>query len=325
MSKKRLFSFFKLVVVLGFAITLQACSLTVPIDSPDVSEYAYTQKSDGAVANLKFENKLDENHKLSSSKLPIHFKHNGEAVDPAPFVFESLEKELASRMLPVQYLDSSENVVQLEKFNILSHRVSGFSPMVTISTMQADLKTSTGTKTIASMVKRAKLPVWTMTEVNEPCYNEPVELMIKELAAKINNELFGYSLDDAIVDSLVEKIKRDGNDDKLAYFDVYELGFSNNPKAIAPLKEFTTHNSDYIRLSAISGLGILGATEHFDYLKSIYRDAKIWQDRGMALKAIGDLGTTEGIAFLSKEKEKWAEQTSNEAVWNTIIINLYLD
>jgi len=44
----------------------------------------------------------------------------------------------------------------------------------------------------------------------------------------------------------------------------------------------------------------------------------------MALKAIGDMGNKEAIDFLLQERKKWASQTTNEAVWNTTIIDLYV-
>ncbi len=310
--------------ILALAVVVQACSLNVPIDKPSVSELAYIQQGDVDSVTLKLEDKLGKNHELStSSPLTINLNHEGSAIDPAPFVFSSLKKELEARQLNVTYSDQSNNVIDLEKFNIISHRANGFSPMVTISTLKAELKTSEGTKTIASMVKRGKVPIWTMSEINDPCYSQPFELMIKEFAAKINSSLFHYSLADKDVETLVEKIKQESESNDLVYFDVYELGFSNNPNAVEPLKEFTQSDNEYVRLAAISSLGIIGATQYYDDLKSIYMNAKIWQDRGMALKAIGDLGTEQALAFIASEKSKWSAQTTKEAKWNMAIINLY--
>jgi hypothetical protein len=326
MSQSRISINLKRVSVLALATFVQACSLNVPIDKPGVSELAYVQQGDIDSITLKLEDKLGDNHQLStSSPLTINLKHEGSAIDPAPFVFSSLKKELAARQLSVSYSDQSDTVLDLEKFNIISHRSNGFSPMVTISTLKAELQTREGTKTIASMVKRGKVPIWTMSEINDPCYSQPFELMIKEFAAKINSSLFHYSLADADVMNLVEKIKQESESNDLVYFDVYELGFSNNPNAIEPLKEFSQSENEYVRLAAISSLGILGATQYFDDLKSIYLNANLWQDRGMALKAIGDLGTEQALAFIASEKSKWSDQATKEAKWNMAVINLYID
>lgn len=86
--------------------------------------------------------------------------------------------------------------------------------------------------------------------------------------------------------------------------DVYQLGFSNNKLAIPELVKLTKHSSEYIRLAAISSLGIMRAVDQFDLLVRLYQNkGGLWQDRAMALKAIGDLGTPESHAYLQKE---WA-------------------
>ena len=80
-----------------------------------------------------------------------------------------------------------------------------------------------------------------------------------------------------------------------------------------------------MRLAAISSLGILKAESTYPTLKNIYETARLWQDRGMALKAMGDLGTPESLAFLASERPKFSGKRDDEAVWNDRIIGLYLD
>jgi hypothetical protein len=324
MKNKDVYSLLKCGLAIGCMGLLQACSLTVPIDSPNVSEFSYSSNDSSAPIVLTLDSGLQEGHKVSKGKLPISLSHEGRELEATPFVFESLKKELASRKLPIEIGQAGDNVVELLDFSVIHHRVSGFSPMVTISTMSANLKTKDGTKRIASMVKRAKVPVWTMDEINDPCYNEPIELLIKEFAAKINRELLDYSLSDDQVSGLISKINSGSGDDRLAYFDVYELGFSNNPKALEALKGFSSHKSDYVRMAAISSLGILEANDYFEELKSIYHNGRLWQDRGMALKAIGDLGGEKSTTFLLAEKQRWEKLSNNEATWNKVIIDLYI-
>jgi hypothetical protein len=310
--------------VLGIAAICQACSLNVPINDPRVSGSAYDNKGNTSQTQLRFQNSLPSDHQVSTGRIKVNLKNNGSDLDTAKFVATHLERELKARGTAIEFSDAADNTIELQTFEVLNHRVSGFSPMVTISTAKADLKTAGGSQRIASMVKRGKLPVWTMDEINDPCFNEPIELLIKELAAKINAKLTGYSLTDAEVDALVAKIEANSDKDE-TYFDVYELGFSNNPKAIPKLKEFTSHSSDYLRMAAISSLGMLGSADMLEYLQGIYKNGSLWQDRGMALKAVGDLGTDEALAFLQQEKNRWQAQSSNEALWNVRIIELYVD
>ena len=303
----------------------QACTLTVPVDDPSASTSAYIPGQNQEPTSLKFQSKLPEGHNPSESKLPIKLSNNGKDLVPDQFLATHLQKEFNARGLPLKFSDQGEGQFVLEDFQVISHRVSGFSPMVTLSMAEATFTTDQGSYRIQSLVKRAKLPMWTMDEINEPCYNEPLELLVKELTAKINKDLYGYSMSDEVVDALVTKLDGIAGTDRLAYMDVYELGFSNNPKAIEPLVKFTKHDDDdYVRLAAISSLGILGADNQLDYLKSIYQDAKMWQDRAMALKAIGDLGSQEAVSFLKQQKGTWASGSSDEATWNRKIIELYL-
>lgn len=286
---------------------------------------AYSSGNDNTPAQLKFQSSLNADHKMSVSKLPINLKIQNAPLDGASFFSKNLERELKARGVAFEFNSTSSTVVDLKKVQVLSHRVSGFSPMVTITYVQADLRTNEGSTRIASMVKRAKLPVWSMDEVNEPCYSQPLELVVREMAAKISAQLSDYALTDDQVDALIQKIRSQGDANGLAYYDVYELGFSNNPRAVDALKEFAGSKDDYVRMAAISGLGILGDTASFDFLKQIYSNNRLWQDRGMALKSIGDLGSEAALAFLKQEKSRWQQKSSNEANWNTEIINLYLD
>ena len=310
-----------LVVVIGLT---QACSLNIPIDNPDISETPYNPGDNTRAIQLNLIDSFDENHQIAQGHLKINFLHEKEALKASPFIIESLKKEIASRKLPIEYSSSAENTIEIQKFEILNHRVSGFSPMVTISIIKAVLTTPNGKKNLSAMIKRGKVPVWSMSEVNEPCYNQPVELLIKELAAKINREIIGYSLDDSQVRTLVNKIDAEAETNKLSYFYVYELGFSNNTTAIEPLKIFAKHKGDYIRMAAMSSLGILGVEGYLGDLIATYKSANLWQDRGMALKAIGDIGNDDAVNFLMQERTRWEGQTSDEAKWNTLIIDLYL-
>ena len=325
MDKMAIITAVRITVVTSLLLLSQACTLTVSIDDPEVSTTPYTNQNHPQPTQLAFKSKLAENHQPSESKLPIMLANDGENLLSNNFILTHLQAELTARGMLIEFSDQAENSLLLEDFEILSHRVSGFSPMVTLSMAKAELKTARGSRHIQSIVKRAKVPVWSMDELNEPCYNEPVELLIKELVAKINREMVGGSLADSEVDSLVKNIQGAAGDRDLAYIDVYELGFSNNLKAIPTLVELTRHQSDYVRLAAISGLGILGDPTQLDYLKSIYNDASLWQDRAMALKAIGDLNTDQSKDFLVSQRGKWSQGSANEDIWNTKVINLYLD
>ena len=152
--------------------------------------------------------------------------------------------------------------------------------------------------------------------------NQPLSLATKELAAKIASRLYDARSSDAEVDRLATKIATRGDD---SYLDVYALGFTNNPKAIPTMAKLARDPDEYVRLAAISSLGTLGASDHLDLLKSIHTGEGMWQDRAMALKAIGDLGTPEAKAYLDEQlavlKTRAADKDTN---WTLQVIGLYL-
>lgn len=319
-----------LMIALSIAVS-QACTNTInmPITTPELSTIPY-EGGDQAVG-MSFVDMVGVSHQVvsvSQGGLPYELDvvYNKKPLN-SQFFFDNLKAELTARNLNLAVIENSDYSLRLNDFSILHHRYSGFgagySPIVTLSTVSADLETPDGTHRITSFIRRAKVPWWSMDEVVEACFNQPIEILVRETAAKLNRALFDNSLGDETVQTLISKINQ--KPDKETYLDVLELGYSNNPAAIPALHELTSHEGEYIRQAAITGLGILGATEHLELLTGIYRNAKSWADRGTALKAIGDLGTPAAMEVLSEAKSVWRQRTGNEAAWNLRILGLYLD
>ena len=237
----------------------------------------------------------------------MNFTNNGKPLDPIAFVSEHTSRELVARGIALEKAPVTNNIkVSISKIGIQNHRANGFSPMVTLTSLVADVDTPSGRKRMSVLIKRGKVPVWSFDELNSPCYDEPMNLLTKELAAKINRDVFGLRIDDAEVDRLLAKIKAEAATNPMAYFDVYQLGFGNNPRAIDGLVQLTASEHEYVRLAAISSLGIIKARSQQARLESLYRGigADLWQDRAIALKAIGDLDSNESRAFLQAELER---------------------
>ncbi len=316
---------FALAGVVLLVLMFQACSIKIPVESPKVSENSYTFTKKHPTVPVQFKSDLTKEHEVAVGDRTDVFilEHDGKKIDATDFIRSALKNEIAARKLPMEFVTASGDTLTLEHFEIISHRASGFSPMVTVSTLKLKMRVGDETKTLVSMVKRAKTPVWSMTEVYEPCYNEATTLLVKEIVAKINKAYVGYTLDDDTVASLEKKISSMEHG-RSTYMDVYELGFSNNKSTLGFLKELTNSKDEYIRLAAISSLGILGNDAQFDFLVNLNKSAALWQDRAMALKSIGDLGTQESRDYLKERKAFWTGKTTDEAVWNLKIINLYL-
>lgn len=306
-----------------------AINMPVPIKDPAVSATKYEKTAPVAETTLAFKNEQTaaDKAKILSGTIPMQMMYQDKPFDAVPWLAAQTVKEMSARGLPVKLAAAGENGtgILIRRVHIENHRVSGFSPFVTFTSLRADIETAGGLQRVTAYIKRGKVPVWSFDEVIDPTYNDPLSLLTKELAAKINQKLFKQVVSTEQVNALIVKINQDGAARADAYLDVYQLGFSNNPAAIPELVKLSTHSSEYVRLAALSSLGILQAKDQMPLLISRYESTDgLWQDRAMALKAIGDLGTAESLDYLKKQSKKFENQTNREALWTQEIIALYL-
>lgn len=316
---------------------LQGCATQLPItfavdvDTPEPSQHAYVSADQDQPRSLAFSHQIPAGQvQANGPVLAYKFQQEKKDIDTPKFFTDALSRELKARELPVDLNGTADDQIQLLSYESISHRNNGFSPLVMIAMVKLNLIENGTNHRIAAMIKRAKVPVWTVVESRlvEATINQPQELLVKEVASKVNLALFKNRLADEQVDALIDSVRGNaGNagDEDLAYQQVYELGFSNNPRALPALREFSASEAEYIRLAAISGMGMLGSEAVLDELKALYQSGKLWQDRAVALKAIGDINSPDALVFLKQEQQKWQGQTSQEAVWNSKLIALYLD
>ncbi len=238
---------------------------------------------------------------LNIGTLTVELRHMGNELD---YLGENISRVLKAEGINVLYNNAPQANIKLSvlKFRIRNLRTSGFSPYHTFTTFSADLIHNGETKRITSYFKNSKTPVWTFREVERPCYQVPVEVVVKEIAAKLNRYIFKRVTPSEQVKKLAASINLEIADAASEqYLKVLELGYTNNPVAIELLLPLTKHRETIMREAAISALGMLGANEQFELLKKIY-DTKEKIDKTMALKSIGDLDTPEARAFLDQVK-----------------------
>ena len=307
----------------GFA--LQGCApSSYIVKEPTPSNISYVQGNVGESNTASINDSRNETAKtFSYGVLKADLMLNGAKLDPIKFLKENTAKELSARGIDFNLNDSSDVNIDIKKLEMRNHRTNAYTPFITLTMLSADVKTDAGNERIGVFVKRGKVPVWSFDEIIEPTLNEPLALLVKEFSAKLNSKLYGAKMSDNDLIALVEKISS-GKPTKYTYLDVYQLGFSNNDNAIPHLLELSKSDDEYIRLAAISSLGTIGAKQHLDYLKELSTSAETWTDRAMSLKAIGDLGTDEAIAFLEKAKVELQNEKERERVWSNEIIDLYL-
>lgn len=317
------------VVVASAVLSGCAINMKVPVKDPAPSVTTFKTPAGKAPVSLAFKDERSEENKarVVSGLIPMHVVYEDKPFDPVPWLARHTVKELAARGLPVTLGDGrgGSTTVQVKRLQIENHRASGFSPFVTFTSVRADVITERGPQRITSYVKRGKVPVVSFDEVIDPTYNAPLGIMTKEVAAKLNQQLFQQAISDEDVNALIRKIAADGGKSPDAYLDVYQLGFGNNPRAVPELVKLSAHANEYVRLAAISSLGILKATDQHEFLARTYENTTLlWQDRAMALKAIGDLGTPASRAYLQKQQAQLEGRKDKDATWTKEIIALYL-
>jgi hypothetical protein len=261
-----------------------------------------------------------------SGALPATLKFGNEPINPPSFLATQLQAELRSRGMTIDVGNGEDGSPRLDllTFRMINSRLTAYAPYVTATLLSADLHYGPMTKRVVVWVKRGKVPVWSFDEIVDPTLNEPLSISIKELAAKIASAMGGYMSDDKAVSELLARLDtRSGS----SYLDVYALGFTNNPKAIEPLVKLVNDPDDYVRMAALSSLGILHATAQFSLLKSIHENtAASPEDRVMSLKAIGDLGTPEAMAYLQEQAKALGRSGTSDYVNNFMnqVLALYL-
>lgn len=88
-----------------------------------------------------------------------------------------------------------------------SFRFAAGSPYYTFSIFRGVLVYEGSDYPIRAYFKNGKVPVWAFREVEEPTYNIPVSLLVKEIATKINSAVFQARASDAEVSRLVKRTR----------------------------------------------------------------------------------------------------------------------
>lgn len=318
------------ITIILLIFIIQGCGpKTFIVKNPQTSIEKFVSQNSNQVnvskSSIAFiDDREESKKKFSFGRLPVSLVINGHPVRPIEFLQENVIKELNARNDSAINDINSETKLRINQFEVRNHRTNGYTPFITFSTFKANLEHNGQKHSIISYVKRGKVPVWSFNEVIDPTINEPLAIIIKEVSAKLNSTIYNNKISDTQVNNLIEFIRKNDKS-KLAYLKVYDLGFGNNPKAINALVEFTKYNEEYIRLAAISSLGILQAESQTDYLWSIFESAKIWQDRAMALKALGDINTESSHNKLLQARDSLTKEKDKTAKWFMEVIELYIN
>lgn len=305
--------------------TLQGCASSgYSIGEPIPSQARFTGSPSAAEGDIAIRDARGANPGyFSSGVLPAELRIAGVPFEPMDFLRTHVARELEARGIEGTVSEGGESVVDIDTLRMQNHRTNAYTPFITLTMLSGEINTPNGDIPIGIFITRGKVPVWTFDEVIEPIFTQPMDLLVKELTAKINAAVYGQSLSDDAVDALALQIESNLIDGT-TFLDVYQLGFGNNPRAIDALGRLARHKDQYVRHAAMSSLGILRSTDHIDFLIGVQEDTDSWSDRAVAIKALGDIGTPETLDYLRRLQPKLREDGGKENRWNIQITDLYL-
>lgn len=324
--KRRLVGVPFLLVMALFMLT--GCGgLNYKINNPEISEVKYDNIKDKQVS-IKVEDVRSnkEFHLQTANLKQVNIKLVN-VENPIEWLSQSLKNELVARGIPVVIVDKdsptkADLVLLIKEYEIVSRRVSGFSPWVATHSFYGELQVKDKTYEIPAFFYGGKVPVWSMDEILEPCFNKPMSVVVKEIASKINRYALGYSLSNNKVEQLAIESKQITDAGiKDSYISVLELGGSNNPNAMKALIDLSENEDYMIKAVALSSIGTLGAENEFDFLKQKYEQSSDLA-KFMALKSIGDIGSPEAISFF-KQVKMGEDYMSKNGIKHCV--DLYLD
>jgi hypothetical protein len=295
------------VMVLVVAALFSGCSVKYTIKDPDVSNVKYDKapvkpfvlKVIDKRSNKEFHQKI-----AALSGLSVTLEKMD---DPITWLSQSLEKEFIARKIPVKVVGQNDKspaniVLTINKYDIVSRRLNAYTPWEAFHSFRGEVASGSKTCDIRAYFFNGKVPVWSISEVEDPCFNIPMSLMVKEIASKINTCAINASTGDATVNAIKARAEEEAKKKDIdACFPLFELGGTNNPSAMKPLIAFADYGDRIVRGCALSAIGMLGPGSQFDFLKKKY-DTYEEIDKYMALKSIGDIGTTEARDFVKKAK-----------------------
>jgi hypothetical protein len=311
-------------LVLVFATALTGCSLSYKVQDPVLSSVQYG----GTDLQPLTLNVVDQRTGEDAVFLVKYFGPGGGSSDalsltlenmedPVGYFSQQLEKELNARKIPVRCVvgetAGADMTLLIDRYQIFNIRATGFSPYEACHVFAATL-VADGRKTpIKAYFYNGKTPIWSMNEVEEPCFTIPVSIMVKEVASKINTAAFDLRAPDDKVAALTrtidaETVTPDTDPYERPFWQVLELGYTNNPTALAPLKKYAMDEDDFFSACALSAMGTLGAEGELDFLILRYENGS-FNTRYMAAKAIGDIGTVEALRIL----RDWKTQEAYES------------
>ncbi len=306
----------KFISSIAILMLFTGCSLSYTVKDPVLSTIDYGGKDSTPVTLTIIDQRMDMDSSFLLGQFGVGAKMSKDPAvkikldnieDPIGYFALHLERELNSRKIPVKCVVGktvAEGLTLLiHRYQIANQRNTGFSPWEAFHIFSGTIIKGGQEKTFKTYFYNGKVPVWSMNEIEEPCFTIPISIIIKDVASKINLAVFNLRTPDEKVTRLTDEINSEiGKNSSGSFWKVLELGYTNNSKAMEPLIKYAQESDEFFKSCALSAIGTLGAVGQLEFLKQQYRDGR-YNDRYMAVKAIGDIGTPEALQFIRDLKK----------------------
>jgi len=294
---------FRLLVCMITFLAITGCSLKYAVDDPPPPVFAYQNVDKKPIVMKVVDQRDSVKYMVGISGLQRVDLALDNVEDPLAWLSKGLVKEFNARGVPLQLAakDSAtpaDLTLTVRKYQLINHRASGFSAWESYNVLLGQVTMGSKSCTIPSFFFNSKVPVWSMDEIRKPCVSDPMSVLVKDVASKINQCVFNYGASDADVQRLATAVAAAVTaDSKTSCFPLTDLGSTNNPAALPTLKKFAGHDDSFVHNCAVSAIGTLGAQDQFEFLEGRYNHFAD-NDRVMPLKAIGDIGSSRSQDFL---------------------------
>lgn len=176
---------------------LSGCSLTYSIIKPTVSALQYANAAPDKLT-IKIIDKRTGADTVFMKKMAGLKKVNislNNFANPISYLAENLEKELNARAIKAVCVvggnEKGDITLEVTRFDIINRRVNAYTPWESFHCFSGSVTNAVGTFPIHAYFFNGKVPVWSMNEIQEPCINLPLSIIIKEIASKINRVAIG--------------------------------------------------------------------------------------------------------------------------------------
>jgi len=299
MSSTMVRLFIGMIALLG----ITGCSLKYTADDPPAPGFVYQNVDRKPITMQVVDQRDSVQYMVGISGLQRVELTLENLNDPVGWIANGLVKEFNARGVPLQLAAKESGApadltLTVRKYQLINHRASGFSAWESYNIFLGQVTMGSKNCSIPSFFFNSKIPVWSMDEVQKPCISDPMAVVVKDVASKINQCLFGYGVSNDDLQKLttaaLSTVKADS---PTACFPLIDLGGTNNPAAMETLKTFAGHGDSFVHNCAVSAIGTLGAQNEFAFLEGRFNYFAA-NDRVMPLKAIGDIGSSQAQNFL---------------------------